>query len=266
MLLRLRFLNSFPLILILLSLGACTVEVDITPPSPTPLKLSVVIPTPVATRSITPALTATHLAENIRIATATGRARATVLALTPSRTPAPTRSRPTLTPTIDPIQYLTWVVFKHQDIPITFEYPAYFALRPYSEYPCAPRWSDSQGHLVVRVGDRLYIEGLPINSGQLNLSLYLTQKMTEDEADEDIAIERSTWGFVGNQRSVTVEYRFGALNRYGVETYVIQHETLYTIGFTAGETCELEALYSGIRSFSEFDTYWRILDTLQFSD
>lgn len=206
-------------------------------------------------------LAAISLATNQANATRTTQARATILALTPSRTPRPTQ---TSTPTIDPAQYFSWVMFQDADIGIAFEYPLYFDLKPYSNFPCGPRVSSDKQDVIVRVGERVWLSAKPFDQSRMSLSDYLNSKKKEFESDGETQIVRVNWGYVGGVRSVTVEYRFGALYRYGVETYFLKNNTLYQVVFSAGVTCDFAVLYEGLNALSEFDAYWHMLDTWQF--
>jgi hypothetical protein len=65
---------------------------------------------------------------------------------------------------------------------------------------------------------------------------------------------------VNGIRAVTVEYRFGGLNRYGTITLIEKDERIFAFNLTAGAFCDIPE--SGVR---EFDAFLHMIATFQFT-
>lgn len=185
---------------------------------------------------------------------------------TPTRTPIKT-SGPTQTsvPTVNPTEYLSWDIFQNDEIGILFEFPVYFTREPYSKYGCAPVVSTNNEGFLIDIGERIWVTGKPFDQSKMNLSDYLEQVKQEFQQDSETNITSITWGYVGDVPSVIVEYRFGELNRYGVDTYFVRNNILYSATFSAGGFCDTIATYEGNNKFiSEFNAYWQMLQTWRF--
>ena len=189
-------------------------------------------------------------------------AQKTAKVLTPSVTPRPTR---TSTPTLSATQYLAWSTFQSDEYGIAFEFPLYFDLPPYD---CGPHISSGENGAVLEIGlgYRIWISGTPFEQSQVNLSQYLEQRTQELEAGTETRITAITWGYVGGERAVTVEFRFGSLNRYGIQTFFVRDNLLYTATFTAGGTCDFLPINPENIRLSEFEAYWHMLSTWRFLD
>jgi hypothetical protein len=216
-------------------------------------------------------LTLQALQANIREATQMGAYHATRLASTPSRTPRPTATV-TLTavpsPTLDPSVFYSWSVFESEAAGIRFEYPTYFSLPPFTDYGCAPFVSRADdGTLSIDVGERVWVSARPYDVSTTTLNSFGESQVADYQADPDTQVTDTSWGWVARERAFTIEYRFGGLGRYGVETYFAHHGTMYAAVFSAGATCGMTTIdVAGVVGIDDSEAYGHMLRTWQFLD
>lgn len=184
---------------------------------------------------------------------------ASPLPLTPSGTPEPT---PTNTPTPDFSEFAhQWTRYTSQEHGISFEYPAVFDVTPYKEMGCGVRIYTHAAEVYFDVGERIILTVFKVPDK--TLAQYVDE-FVRHSASQDLTITSRTESTVGGVKAVILEYRFGALNRYGVVTYFKRGDNMYAADFTAGLFCEMAAgdTTSGM---SEFDAYFHILDSFRFT-
>lgn len=141
-------------------------------------------------------------------------------------------------------------------------------LPPYNGYGCGPRISAGQNGTVLEIylGERIWVSGTFFDQSQMNLSQYLDQITQELVAGDETRITSTTWGYVGGERAVTVEFRFGSIQRYGVQTFFVSENLLYTATYSAGVTCDFLPLNPQNLRISELEAYWHMLSTWRFLD
>lgn len=256
-------LLSVALTLVLVACASSTATPKVEPatstftlmPSDTPL------PNLTATTQARKTLVAVHLATAMLQVTSVAQKQATALALTPSRTPLPT---PTGTPTIPPEEYLTWAVFQDDTLGVAFEYPHYFELRPYIDYGCMPTVRTNRDGLLLDVGERIWITISPFDQSKISLSDHVDKILGDYKNDDLIWLDKVSWVRVGGVRAATIEYYFGLVRRYGVETHFAHNNQLYKAVFSVGVTCDYPTVGDNPGAILEFSAYWHLLDTWKF--
>lgn len=185
---------------------------------------------------------------------------ATELVRESSKTPEPTA---TITPTLDLSRFANvWEKYQNEAYGISFDYPAVYNESPYTDYACGIRLSEpaDSNEVYFYLGERITLA--IIEAKNETLTDYVDHFVEKNEGDDFTLISRSE-GQVGGVKAITLEYRFGAFNRYGTVTYFKRSDKLYAVDFTAGVFCEMmtQDTTSGM---SEFGAYFHILESFQF--
>jgi len=207
-----------------------------------------------------PALTATarSLSESMT------RVVLTVAARPPSATPTPTDT-PTPLPTVAAQLFHTWVRFLAQELGIAIDYPAYFAVPPYSDYFCDP--GEARDPLnesdTLWMGDGFFVFTWPPDetSGTLPQQLRAT---LEEMTALGHSIERVSSEQVDEVPAVRIDYTdfFG---RRGILALFTRLGVSYTASAKVGGECaRLAADQSPEGALNEFDILMRMFDTLEF--
>jgi hypothetical protein len=82
--------------------------------------------------------------------------------------------------------------------------------------------------------------GWNFNLGRNEVAVFSGDRRTLDQYVNDAwirtldSIEKVSESVLDGERAITVEYRFGALNRYGFVTAAKHNDRFYVLGFTAG--------------------------------
>lgn len=161
-----------------------------------------------------------------------------------------------------------WLTYKNQEYGITFDYPAIYEIEPYVNN-CSLR--ETQGSpdsslLNITVGQRIWIDIKDAKGKTFEESFgeELERLMSRDDisltTESDAEPGEIMIGAQGEKR-VTIEYRFGSLNRYGVETLIGNEDYLIEVNFTAGAWCDVPEI-----DLFEFQAAAKVLDTFQFVD
>lgn len=131
-----------------------------------------------------------------------------------------------VTTTPDNGEFSSWHTYNYPAFNYQFEYPA--AYDDSEQYTgCAVTQSDNG----LNIGSRSYIQTDP--DTHLTLDQFI-KKTFADHAEENWKVEDRNETTVGGEKAVTVEYRFGALNRLGKLTFVHYGAHFYTFSFEAG--------------------------------
>lgn len=136
------------------------------------------------------------------------------------------------------------------------------------DYGCAPTVSErDNGSTSISLGERVWVVATPYDVATTTLNSVGESKVAEYDADPDTEVTDTGWGWVARERAFTIEYRFGGLGRYGVETYFAHQGTLYGAAFTAGVTCSMIAFeVAGVVGIDDFDAFHHMLSTWEFLD
>jgi len=186
--------------------------------------------------------------------TATVQAQVTMLALTPSKNP---RLTPTITPTLDFSTFANrWKIYRNEDYPISFEYPAIYDEEPYSQFGCNINVSTNDKNVYFDIGER-------VNADHQTLEAYVDKFIKDNEGSDFKVVSRED-GTVGGVKSTTIQYRFGGTGRLGVVTYFERENKIYGLDFTAGVFCE-NMVGDSASGMTEFTTYFHILESFQFT-
>jgi hypothetical protein len=192
--------------------------------------------------------------------TASAVVRATKHALTPT----PALGLPSLA-TPNATDFVSSTTYRNDKVGIAFEYPTYLSMPPYAKN-CAPSLNQGPDGYSITIGERLWLSGQTIDQSRISLAAYVDQIIARYQSDGDTNLQSVTWGRVGGVRSVTLEYRFGGLGRYGTETYFMRHDVVYRVVFSAGGTCDMVAREEQRNVLGEFEAYWLLLWTWEFLD
>jgi len=71
-------------------------------------------------------------------------------------------------------------------------------------------------------------------------------------------ITSQTEQYINELEAVTIEYRFGGLNRYGTSTFLIRNNDIFVFNFTAGGFCDLSEI-----GLDEFTAYKHAVTTFK---
>lgn len=142
---------------------------------------------------------------------------ATMIALTPPATP---------TLPYDPSR--PWKTYQDHTFGFTMEYPAIYDEPPYGE-TCGLKASNEGIHL----GRQLELRFL--YSGGLSLEEYTSNLL----AGKDWRVEVRQYETVSSLPAITMQYRFGGTDRFGMITLVEYNGLIYAFGFTEGDFCEI---------------------------
>lgn len=106
-------------------------------------------------------------------------------------------------------------------------------------------------HLSVVVGSRLELH--VSDSGGLSLADYVSQVTGQLEARGASIDSVMPAAPVDGVEAVTIQYRFGGLNRYGEATFFERNGSVYDVGFTAGAfSCDEPQAYQLVLSTFRF--------------
>ncbi len=135
----------------------------------------------------------------------------------------PTREKTTST---NDGEFTQWHTYGDGGLGFMFEYPAAYDTDKQYEN-CSVKQSGNG----LTIGSRSYIE----NDSDDGLTLrQFAQKKIEEYKDADWKIEQTTDTWVGDEKALSVDYRFGGVSRYGNITFVHRGTYFYIFSFEAG--------------------------------
>jgi hypothetical protein len=162
-----------------------------------------------------------------------------------------------------------WRTYRNEEIGFQFEYPALYDIN-YRGMECSPTFhSPGRRGLLWEggVGLRIWFRGRGGRGIELEtyLETYLQQLIDSGARISDTPefVENSGQIVMGpnGEEKVTIEYRFGTLNRYGSTTFILKNDRFVEIIDTAGAACD----YDDIGVY-EYEAALRIIETFQFID
>jgi hypothetical protein len=120
------------------------------------------------------------------------------------------------------------------------------------------RVTENGDETTITIGDRTSLSIFPAE-GQ-KPEEYVDQVIAENLAYGDFTVVENEYKEIGMLYGVNVEYRFGALNRYGAAFVFSWRNYLYVASFTAGGFCEAPEA-----SVYEFGNYHAMLLSFRFT-
>lgn len=236
---------------VLAILAACSSPGALPPPaSETALAAASSAPTETTVASVEPTVTAT----------------ATIASPepTPTATPSPSltpTSTPTATPTLDYARFVdSWKTYRNEKYGFTFEYPAIYDEPPFAR-SCAVR-EDPNGVYVGERTDVLFLDPQGLDLEQYVANWARDCQCTEEGIEKgecDCWIEAQSDTVVDGLPAITVDYRFGGLNRFGTFTMVEHGGHIFAFELTAGAFCDVDEI-----RLRELDVYDRLIRTFHF--
>ena len=169
-------------------------------------------------------------------------------AQTPTNSPAPTAIGPTADSTIN-LSNALWATYQNNTYGFSFDYPVIYESAPFKA-TCGLR--DLGGGILL--GARIELGIYPVAS--VTLDDFTRQFLSS----KDWTLENQDAATVGGQSAISVEYRFGGLNRFGTLNLVKHNDVVLVLGFSSGSFCADLAPED-----DEASAYQHILDTFQFT-
>ncbi len=124
-----------------------------------------------------------------------------------------------------------WEVYEHAGQPgFSFEYPKLYGTTQYAHCQITIVPDDSY-LLYLRFGNRSEFE-------IVNNPLTSFEGFVDNQAEGKTIDNKKTLSINGRD-AITVEYRFGGLNRFGTSTYISDNDLIYIFNLTAGDFCNL---------------------------
>lgn len=150
-----------------------------------------------------------------------------------------------------------WASYRDAEYGIAFAYPRLWNDEGFEH--CQVR-RDQSGLLV---GSRIEVAVVPAPDRTLDewVEEFIAERTA---APYDWRVEAVGYRMVGDQaaRGISVDYRFGGLNRSGTATFVARGARIYGLGFTAGgSACDAPA-----QGLTEIAAYQEMLASLEFLD
>ncbi len=169
---------------------------------------------------------------------------------TPSTAQVIASTEPTLVPAIPTVSTpIVWSTYRNDTYGFTFEYPAAYDNASYKD-SCGIKESNDGIHLGHQI-DLLFLE-----SNGLDLTEYANTLLQSKGWTSTSLINATTDGL----ERVTVEYRFGGLNRFGKFTLIKSGAHIFALNFTAGSFCDIPEA-----SLSEPEVYSHVLETFRLT-
>jgi len=140
-----------------------------------------------------------------------------------------------------------WKKYHNKAHGFSFDYPAIYDEAPYIF--CGVKTDQDRVSLGGR-SDLLFLD-----SGGLDLQEYVSQTLK----DYGYTPQTQKSGTIDGHDSITIDYRFGGLNRFGTFTMFKRDELIFAFSFTAGAICDIPQA-----QIFEFDAYWHMIETFQF--
>lgn len=236
----------FLIFLLLVSLSACTFQMEVLTPEPSasaglqtslpPFDPNFAPTFPVTPTSFSETLTAISTPLIINPTPVTTLPDVLPLDVAPSDVQASTDSFP------------VWKTYQNELYGFSFEYPAIYEEMPYKDSCGLEENSDA-----IRVGQRS--ELLFLNSGGLDLAEY-TNNLLEGK---DWNVDSRENELINGLEAITVQYRFGGTNRFGSLTLVKDEQRIFAFSFSAGGFCEIPES----PMLSEPNAYAHMLETFR---
>jgi len=131
----------------------------------------------------------------------------------------------------------------------SFEYPKLYETNTYST--CMPTVIDSDYYLqYLRFG---YRSELAIAVNKLpSFDQFVDQWII------GMDIEYKDYQWINDIKAITVDYRFGGLNRFGTTTFIGQDDLVFIFNFTAGGSCDLDEI-----GLDEYTIYRHAVETFK---
>lgn len=159
----------------------------------------------------------------------------------PSLTPNPTSDYSGL---VD-----AWSIYSNGVYGFSFEYPKLYDAESYLQ--CRVRKINSRPYILyINFGYRSEL-GILVND-MPSFSQFV------DRWINGMDITSQTEQYINELEAVTIEYRFGGLNRYGTSTFLIRNNDIFVFNFTAGGFCDLSEI-----GLDEFTAYKHAVTTFK---
>jgi len=132
-----------------------------------------------------------------------------------------------------------WKVYQDVNGRFSFEYPAAYDAPAYRDL-CAPRAAEDGARVGMR-SEIVFLESAGASLAEAAERLARDKEWTE---------ESRTDATIDGHPALTLEYRFGGLNRYGALTLTSAGDQLLAFGFSAGAMCDIpEAGMTELKAF-----------------
>lgn len=148
-----------------------------------------------------------------------------------------------------------WIPYENKDLGISFSYPAHYATRA----DCIVRQSDppESPFTYLDLGVRMRISIRRVDATAFDFNTY-TEHAKKDFNAKGLTFESATPITVGGKPGGRYAFRFGGMNRYGENIYVINEGKEYRFAFEAGASeCDTDKLY-------EPQVFSQVVQTVKF--
>jgi hypothetical protein len=154
----------------------------------------------------------------------------------------------TFTKTLDYSKFTgVWKKYHNSSYGFSFEYPAIYDEAPYT--PCGVKTNQD----AVSLGGRSDL--LILDPNGLGLKDFIDQTIKT----KGYSLQAQKNELIDGYDSITIEYRFGGLNRFGTFTMFKRGSLVFAFGFTAGAACDIPE-----SQLFEIDAYQHMIMTFHF--
>ena len=179
----------------------------------------------------------------------------------PAASPTPS---PMSTPSLEELSALVgiWKTYANDEIGIQFEYPAVYDLAMIGPNRCFPSFSVAEEEEYLwrgSVGQRIWFRAS--EAAESDVEYYANQFLEASELKPAQEFYRQSGQIIigeHGEQKLTVEYRFGIMQRWGVSTFVLHDGTLIEIDYNTGGGCDFPDL-----GVYEYDVYIHIVESLE---